>query len=247
MKKIGYTYIMNIHQVYIGNEEGFSEALKTFGREIKTFQALGRSKYKLWTDKEIKSLLLSEYGPRAVLAYESFGSNTSASDLARAAIIDSYGGWYSDLGNQVINSDLFFLPEHVPFLFFHDTKIDDPFFQKYVNGRAAIQTGLFFSKSNSHFLKSIIKSIIENSENRFYGDSPWDPTGPVLFGKTFYDLKLENKYLGNFEKLNKENRFSYFINTEAPIAYFKHPEKSKIFKSPEVNYVTLWENKKFYK
>jgi hypothetical protein len=104
---------------------------------------------------------------------------------------------------------------------------------------------LFFSKKNNILLIEIIEKIIKNSFNRFYGKSPWDPTGPVLFGSV---LNKENNdfLLGGCEKLNGESRMSYFLDKKNPIAYYKNPKNYKIFKSPETNYVVLWESNNFY-
>ena len=46
----------------------------------------------------------------------------------------------------------------------------------------AIQNGLFFARANNPILAGAIEAVCDNVENRHYGASPLDLTGPNLFG-----------------------------------------------------------------
>jgi len=97
------------------------------------------------------------------------------SDLARYCILYILGGWYVDISLKILNPIR--VTEEADLVAFADRGCPScaPW---------AIQNGLFYTKPRSPILESSIQAVLKNVQNRFYGNSPFDPTGPNCFGRT---------------------------------------------------------------
>jgi mannosyltransferase OCH1-like enzyme len=237
-----------IHQVYIGNEDFFNDVVSVrLKEEMKNVQSIEGTEYRLWKDAEIQELLKENYGERVLAAYHKIKPNTFKSDIARAALLDTFGGIYVDLGHEFFNFDLLKnLINSYDMVLFSDTK--EGWFVKDTQYDQSIQSALMYSSGSNVYLRSVIDSIVTNIENNFYGVSPWDATSVVRFGKVFEKTEIDFSYIrGNLE-MNSEGRRVYFINDDIDnaIAGHKRPENGNIFHNKDLSYHELWGNGQMY-
>jgi hypothetical protein len=122
----------------------------------------------------------------------------------------------------------------------------------------AIQNGLFYTRANSPILAGAVEAVCENVENRYFGDSPLDPTGPNLFGRMISmhaeDLKC---IFGEFRPLTPQYSFTnlmYFASSGFLVAQHKTSwapgleggDFSKLGVKGTNNYKELWQARDIY-
>lgn len=234
----------SVHQTYIG-DESLKSIGSHFGREMLSFSSVPGFTHRLWDNASIEDLLVSQYSHEVLSAYRSLIPPAYKSDLARAAIVNSFGGWYSDLANVLVNPDTLMVPDSIDSIFFEDTK-QDAEYQHAIRNRPAIACGLFYSKPNSPVLVTIIDTIVENVGNKFYGETQWDITGPIVFGKTVYDMGLDVVSVGSYEPDDLGKR-TFCLAGGIEVAKNKSIKKVDKFKSPVLDYGIQWANRNVYK
>jgi hypothetical protein len=238
---------MKIHQVYIGNQDFFDNVVSVhLSEEMANVKNIQDAEYKLWTEDDIINLLKNNYDERLLNAYHKIRPNTFKSDIARAALLDTFGGIYVDIGHEFFNYQILKdLTETNDMVVFSD--INEEWFTNMVGYHGSIQSALMYSSGSNIFLKSVLEEITKNVENNFYGTSPWDATSVTRFGKVFEKTNIDFKYVrGRLEK-TESGRNHYFVDgTSESIAGHKHPEKSGIFHGSGMSYVELWNNHMLY-
>lgn len=229
---------MDIHQIYIG-EDSISSIISRFGAEIRSFAKTPGVRHKLWTNEEIVSFLENHYPPRVLNAYNKLIPPAYKCDLARVAIINFFGGWYSDIGTTILDRQMLFTDSD--YILFNDS--DDPEFVSLIANRSSVNCGLFYSKGRSSWLETIINTIVDNVENDFYGDSPWDVTGPIVFADAAIsnNLKIAGEVL-----MNNSGKNEYWIDGLKVAKYKDRDDQTKYFESPKISYIALWRNRAIY-
>jgi len=238
---------MNVNQIYIANGRVFSpEIEKFFQEEMDTFKNIPNSNYKLWTEKDIKDLLLDVYGTRTLLAFEKIKANTFKACLAKVAILSNVGGIYADLGNEMIDYDYFKgLTDKHELVIFADQK--DPEFLDIANYDGSIQNALMYAAGKNTFFDELLPEIVENVEKSFYGTSPWDPISVVRYGKVFKRTRNSVNYvMGSFEK-DSTGRCVYYMNDiSKPLVGYKRLNKLDFFHKNGNSYAEIWLNRNLY-
>jgi hypothetical protein len=110
-----------------------------------------------------------------------------------------------------------------------------------------IYNALIVSQKKNPFLWKAICKIVFNVQNKFYGEDPLHPTGPLMLGKIIFNNRLKlNIDLKHYEGggyLIYKNRF--VISTEYP-EY--NNERNNTYKSIKTKrYNLLWDEKQIYK
>jgi len=183
--------------------------------------------------------LIKTYFPQEILtAYDSLIPLAYKADLWRLCALYIHGGIYLDIKMKFDNNiklDSFVDKEYL---------VSDAFFQ--FNGKtySSICNGLITSKKNNKFILNCIINIVYNVANKYYGISPYHPTGPQLMGINYGKL-LESTYYrhsGNWDMQYIYTSDNVRICTQYP-EY--RDEQSKI-KVNGVYYKDLWKEKAIY-
>lgn len=240
---------MRVNQVYVGKVQHFAE--RHYEKEMSSFKSLQNVDYHLFSSEEIEQLLEENYGKETLQSYQTLLPPAYKADLARLVILDTYGGWYADLGNQVGKAHVMEELSQLDLVLFNETT--EPHLRNQQGNLPSLQNGCLYSKPNSKFLQAAIDGINKNVMERYYGVSPWDITGPTHLGKIAYSPEFAGLSIGFFEGTNvagpKEDpkwRYGYFSPNGKLAVWFKDPDKQSMFKNREIDYFQLWFNKKVY-
>lgn len=214
-----------IHQVYITNSPS-SIALEKIEKVKANYE------HKLWNDDDIKKLLIDNFEPDVLWAYNELVPYSFKADLARYAIIYIHGGWYVDISFAV-------LPDIDKYN--HENGV---FFKDRVDRYTAC--GMFYAPPGNEALKKAIDKIVDNCKTRYYGTYPVDCTGPGLLGHVF-NYSTEH-CVGVLDMINE---VFCFVIDDTLIARGKkngqHGSIACLGDASGGNYRELWNSKKVYK
>jgi len=193
-----------------------------------------RFNHYLYDDNDCREFIRNNFRPDVLNAYDSLIPGAYKADLWRLCILFINGGIYLDIKLICVNGfRLIELTENNHFV------KDRP--------NNAIFNTLMVSQKGNIFLYKAIRQIVENVNNKYYGNTPLSPTGPEMLGS----VVINNKLCVNIDMTHYEgggyiiykNRF--VISTEYP-EY--NNERTNSYNSINTKrYDKLWENRNIYK
>jgi len=213
-----------LHQVMITDEGVGREAMTDLlHRNIESFRSTYPfAEYRCYGNEEISDLIRENYPTMVLDAYRALKPYAYKADLARYCIVNKFGGLYADL------SYLHFRPisfeEPIKMVVFHDKR-----------GGALYSTSnaIFYADANNCVLKLAIERIVKNFNEKFYGLSSLDPTGPNLFGKMISDVSdwksmvVGERTLLNVDRFGWENTL-FLMPTGELVALRNKTQSSRI-------------------
>ncbi len=176
--------IHKIHQVFILDNDALPDVLPEM---VRINAECARKIYpnaelKIWGGKELKRFIAENFEPDVLWAYNTLVPYSFKCDLARFCLMYVYGGIYIDLGIRLMNS--WDIPITKGVAAFRDVSFVS-------NSWSTMQTGLLFSIPGRPEFKKAIDFIVENCRNKYYGENPLYPTGPILLGRAFIAAMVE--------------------------------------------------------
>jgi mannosyltransferase OCH1-like enzyme len=198
-------------------------------------QSNPKFEHHLFDDTDCREFIKDNFDVAVLNAYDSLIPGAYKADLWRLCVLYINGGIYMDIKLKCINGfKLIELTES----------------EHYVKDRhppLTIYNALMVCVKNNPFLFKAICKIVFNVQNKFYGEDPLHPTGPLMLGKIILNNRLKlNIDLKHYEKggyLIFKNRF--VISTEYP-EY--STERSNTYTSiNKKRYDVMWNEKLIYK
>jgi mannosyltransferase OCH1-like enzyme len=189
-------------------------------------------RYYLFDDNDCQKFIKDNFSEEILNTYNNLIPGAYKADLWRYCILYKMGGIYIDIKYRPINGfRLYNLLEKEHWVLDIDNK--------------NIYNAIMVCKPGNQILLNAINKIVENVTNKYYGNSPFEPTGPALLEKFFlieeksnFDMKHILYGDNDYEKVvqyNSNNIFSCYPG------YFKEREYS--FKK---HYSNLWQEKSIY-
>jgi mannosyltransferase OCH1-like enzyme len=188
----------------------------------------------LFDDNDCRNFIKDNFNSDVLNAYNSLVPGAYKADLWRYCVLYIHGGIYMDIKLKCINGfKLIELTEN----------------NHYVNDRIlpiSIYNALMVSQPGNPLLWKAIYRVVINVNNKFYGKTPLDPTGPIMLGK----IILTNRLRPNIDLIHYQdggyiiykNRF--IISTEYPEYY---TERTKLHNSINTKrYDQLWNERRIY-
>lgn len=167
---------VNVFQIFLSDlNEDLSPELERRSNSIK--QLFFNSNYKLFKNDDLREFIKTNYKEDVLWAYDKLIPYSYKADLGRFCLINTFGGWYVDIGMSTWNKDLNF--ENI-------NKLDMIVFTDIQQGTLSswgLYTTPFYSKPNNPVLEYAIELIVENCKTNYYGRTQLCPTGPNLFGR----------------------------------------------------------------
>jgi hypothetical protein len=128
-------------------------------------------------------------------------------------------------------------------LWFHEPATDRP------GSGGGVANGLIISRPKNMKLWESIQTIVKNTKSKFYGDSAFEVTGPLLFKKAFNADELENTKMFTLGECETPKRNCLFYDNKPALVMYTdyRDEQKKIGNNDKAtNYFELWKNKNVY-
>jgi len=193
-----------------------------------------RFNHYLFDDNDCREFIRTHFKSDVLDAYDKLIPGAYKADLWRLCVLFINGGIYLDIKLGCVNGfKLIELTEE----------------EHFVKDRPAnsIYNALMVCKKGNLFLFKSIRQIVENVKNKFYGDSPLSPTGPIMLGSVIIHNNLpaniDMKHYEGGGYIVYKNRF--VISTE----YQEYGSDRKTYynKKNTKRYDKLWINRNIYK
>jgi mannosyltransferase OCH1-like enzyme len=140
----------------------------------------------LYSDEDCRNFIMQNFGEDVLNAYDSLIPGAFRADLWRYCILYKKGGVYLDVKYSTVND----------FKLINLTN-DEYFVRDIGSSGGGIYNAFMICKPGNLKLLNAINNIVENTKNKYYGDSVFDPTGPLLLKKQFSENELSQLTLFN--------------------------------------------------
>jgi len=193
-----------------------------------------RFRHHLYDDNDCREFIKTYFRPDVLAAYDSLIPGAYKADLWRLCVLFINGGIYMDIKLICANGfKLIELTENNHFV--KDRPVNSIF------------NSLMVSQKGNLFLFKCIRQIVENVKNKYYGNCPLSPTGPVLLGNIIINNNLRvnvdlTHYQGGGYVIYK-NRF--IISTEYP--EYNHERTTTYNNINTKRYDQLWNERNIYR
>lgn len=189
----------------------------------------------LYDEDECREFITNHFSTDVLNAYNSLIPCSYKSDLWRFCILYINGGIYLDIKYQCVNNFKFIaLTEQEHFV------RDRPEGHTY--------TALIVSLPKNEILLKCINQIVENVNNRFYGNTSLDPTGPGLLGSyfTINDINAFEMYFASSVIEDKLNEYYIVYNNSIILSNYPDYRVEQLRIQKNKYYTLLWEENNIY-
>jgi mannosyltransferase OCH1-like enzyme len=191
--------------------------------------------YHFYDDDDCRDFIKSNFGDRVLNAYNTLKPGAYKADLWRYCIMYIKGGIYLDIKydtygnfklNELIDQEYYFIDR----------------FEINIQG---VYNALLVSEPGNEIYKKCIDRIVENVENRYYGECTLEITGPILLRK----IMDENE---NYLKTRKYDFESYRHMGDGNVFYNEDRlvlcvhKRDEYYKNYKNHYDKLYKERKVY-
>lgn len=193
--------------------------------------------FEIYDENDCRNFIKTNFNDDVLECFDRLVPSAYKADLWRYCILYVNGGIYMDIKFKCVNNfKLINLIEKEQFVI--DVLLDE-----YPNDKLkGVCNGFIVSFPNNKKLLQSIYKIVENVKNKFFGNSPLDPTGPVLLGQFFSNEEKKNfllkRYIGN--NGNGVSIGGTIILDEYPEYRLERSYNNKS------DYIKLWEYRNIY-
>ena len=233
----------NIIQIFISEEKN-DLSQKLLNNSQKIINLYDDYNYKLFDDNAIQTFLIENFDSEILKTYKSLVPFSYKSDFARYCLLYKLGGWYFDIGLQVIKKIV--INENTNLVIFRDINL-------YTRTSWACAGGIIFAKKGNEIIEKAIQLVVENTKNNYYGLTPLCPTGPSLWGRAIAMVGIdENVIIGDFIELtpNHSRKNKAMVLSDGTIVAFNKEAEGGDLKALGCkgtnNYNECWNKKNIY-
>lgn len=189
--------------------------------------------FHLYDDDDCANFIRDHFSLDVYNAFNTLIPGAYKADLWRCCILYKYGGIYLDIKYGCVNG--FRLIELT----------EDEHWVKDRPLPLTIYNALMVCQAGNVILKTAIDKIVENVQNRFYGENALAPTGPLLLGK----IILNNRHLINLD-MNFYYEGSNIIYKNIMILRiyndYEIERQTTLTNTNKIYYAEAWYRKKIY-
>jgi len=188
----------------------------------------------LYDEAECRDFITTHFSTDVLNAYNTLLPCSYKSDLWRFCVLYINGGVYLDIKYQCVNNFKFIALTEKEY-FVKDLVKD-------------VYTALIVTLPKNEILLKCINKIVENVNNRFYGNSSLEPTGPALLGSYFTNNEVNHLELYHEKSLitNKLNEYYIVYKGSIILSIFKEYRNEQARFQKHTHYQRLWEDKNIY-
>jgi len=188
----------------------------------------------LYDGEDCRNFIKNNFNQDVLNAYDSLIPAAYKADLWRYCILYKYGGIYLDV-------------KYMPVLGFRFINLleKEHFCLDISNNN--VYNAILVCKAGNDKLMQAINKIVENVQQKNYGEDSLDPTGPMLLGRLFSreeknNFDMKHSLIDN----NMNNRIVIFNNYIILRSYPDYIKESSNFKKTEY-YAVLWDRREIYR
>ena len=189
----------------------------------------------LFNHNMCREFIKANFSIETLDAYDSIIPNAIKIDLWRYCMLYINGGIYLDVKYYCINNFKF------------KCLTDKEYFCKDLeNSGGGIYNALIICKPKNPIMLKSINKVIENVNNKFYGDCSLEPTGPLMIKKFFTNDEMQNIKLELKVDTKVDNTLDIYISFDnMPILFFnnKYREEQKKYQK---HWAYYWIDREFY-
>ena len=187
----------------------------------------------LFDDNDCREFIKNNFDASILKAFDSLIPGAYKADLWRYCVLYINGGIYLDIKYACINTfRLIELTEKEHYV------ID-------IDG-SSIYNALLACLPKNQILLKCINQIVINVNNKFYGSSCLDPTGPGLLSKFFFKLEKIGFELSHIMNHRNNSKFILYKNISILKMYENYYYEHNRFKKVD-HYSELWTRRRIYK
>ena len=189
--------------------------------------------YQLFDDNDCRNFIKDNFDTNVLNAFDSLIPGAYKADLWRYCILYKNGGVYLDI-------------KYAPFNGFRFINLMEKEHWVLDMDKNGIYNALIVCKPNNEILLKAINKVVDNVKNRFYGNSPLEPTGPLMLSQFFTQNDKKNFDMYHDIYQSVENRFIFlngYLVLKSYNSYLNEHNKNK-----KVDYYgSLWVSRNIYK
>jgi len=191
-------------------------------------------KYYLFSDDDCRLFISKHFEPNVLNAYDRLIPGAYKADLWRYCILYKIGGIYLDIK---------YIPDN-NFKFIN--LLTKEHFVLDCDG-VGIYNAFMVCKSENKILLTAINQIVKNVENKFYGSSYLEPTGPLLLSKYFSQAeKMELDMKHGLKKSGTDDSKYISYNNKNVIKCYSGYHNERYRYSEKKHYSQLWHEQNIY-
>ena len=191
--------------------------------------------FHLYDENDCRNFIKDNFEIEVLNAYNSLIPCSYKSDLWRFCVLYKKGGIYMDIKYKCVNN----------FKFIELTE-EEHFIRD--KGNKFVYTALIVTLPNNEIMRKCIYNIVENAQNKYYGNSPLDPTGPSLLAKFFSNEQINelNIYHEGSYIENKLNKYYIVKNNNIILSHYHGYRDEQAQFQKNKYYAQLWDDKNIY-
>jgi len=219
---------LNIYQTW--HTKNLPDSMQNAVNKIK--QNNPEFNYHIFDDDDCRNFIKDNYDDKILNAFNSLKPGAYKADLWRYCVLYKNGGIYLDIKYEAVNQfKLINLTEKEHWVLDMD--------------RNGIYNALMVCQANNPILLKAINKVVENVQTKFYGNSPLQPTGPLMLADFFTQSDKNNFNILHAFYKSVKNKFIFyndFIILKSYPSYLEEHNKNQ--KVPY--YGCLWHNYDIY-
>lgn len=192
-------------------------------------------KFHLYDETECREFIKQHFDLDVLEAYDAIIPCSYKSDLWRFCVLYINGGIYMDIKYRCVNGFKFI------------SLSEKEYFVRDYNP-IHTYTALIVSLPKNDILFKCITQIVDNVNNKYYGNTSLDPTGPGLLGKFFtQDVKNAMEIYHDVKFVeNKLNQFFIVKDNSIILSFYDGYREEQQKYQKMKHYGKLWEEKNIY-
>ena len=188
----------------------------------------------LYNDEKCRDFIRKYFSDEVLSTYDAINPAAIKIDLWRYCVLYKYGGIYLDVKYFCVNG------------FNFDYLLNREYFCKDIKeSGSGIYNALIICKPNNEIMKKCIEQVVENVNNKFYGNNGLEPSGPLMIKKFFTEPQFNELKL-NLTVIRINGSDSLNINYNIlPILHFHDNYRNE---QPKFNkyWADHWSERTFY-
>ena len=186
----------------------------------------------LYNDEKCREFIKKHFSEDVLKTYNAIIPAAIKIDLWRYCVLYKYGGIYLDVK--------FFCVNGFNFNYLLDREYFCKDFDKY-----GIYNAIIICKPNNEIMKKCINEVVKNVNNKFYGSSGLEPTGPLMVKKFFTQPEFNKLFLStSIQKIN--NMDIIFINYKNYSILRFHNKYREEQPTQNKHWTKYWEERNMY-